>query len=202
MHPPLDTAPAAGPDYLALSSREVAPVVSLHTPPDGQLPPRTIRVVIADDHAVVRDGLRALIEAQPGLTVVGEAPSGDEALHRIRETSPDVLLLDLSMPGMAVADVVETTRREGNVAIAAHAMTMPRLRAESMLDTVPDGPEAAGLHLPRAFAALETVERSESSLVLGEGTVGGSACSTHSFCGHVSARRKDTPISHALVKSQ
>ena len=60
--------------------------------------PAPIRIVIADDHAVVRDGLRALIQAQPGIEVVGEAESGEAALQQTLQHQPDVVLLDLSMP--------------------------------------------------------------------------------------------------------
>lgn len=57
-----------------------------------------IRVLIADDHAVVREGLRALVDAQPGLSVVGEAAGGIDAWRRTTELHPDVVLLDVSMP--------------------------------------------------------------------------------------------------------
>jgi DNA-binding NarL/FixJ family response regulator len=77
------------------------------TPPSSTAAPRDIRVVIADDHAILRDGLRSLIEAQPGLQVVGEAADGHDAWQRARELTPDVLLLDLSMPGMSGADAAE-----------------------------------------------------------------------------------------------
>ncbi len=71
-----------------------------------------VRVVIADDHAVVRDGLRALVDAQPGLTVVGEAGDGDEAHRRACELAPDVLLLDLSMPGGGGAEAAARIARD------------------------------------------------------------------------------------------
>lgn len=58
----------------------------------------TIRVLIADDHAVLRAGLRALIDAQQDMRVVGEARDGHEAVTKAVATKPDVLLLDLSMP--------------------------------------------------------------------------------------------------------
>ena len=57
-----------------------------------------VRIVIADDHAIVRDGLRKLLELQPGLLVVGEAADGQEAVQRARQLKPDILLLDLAMP--------------------------------------------------------------------------------------------------------
>ena len=58
-----------------------------------------IRVLIADDHPIVRAGIRMLINAQPDMEVVGEAADGHEALRQAREANPDVLTLDLTMPG-------------------------------------------------------------------------------------------------------
>ncbi|GLC23794.1 response regulator [Roseisolibacter agri] len=69
--------------------------------------PSVIRILIADDHAIVRDGLRALVAAQPGLEVVGEAADGREAHRRACDLKPDVLLLDLSMPGASGTDAAE-----------------------------------------------------------------------------------------------
>jgi len=57
-----------------------------------------IRILVADDHAVVREGLRALIEAKPDLELVGEAANGVEAVERARALHPDVILMDLAMP--------------------------------------------------------------------------------------------------------
>lgn len=56
-------------------------------------------VLLADDHTILRAGLRLLIDSQPDLSVVGEAGSGDEALQQARQHRPDVILLDLNMPG-------------------------------------------------------------------------------------------------------
>lgn len=67
--------------------------------------PSPIRILIADDHPLFRDGLRRLLQSEPGFEVVGEASDGDELLALVRKAKPDILLLDLSMPrrdGMAV----------------------------------------------------------------------------------------------------
>jgi DNA-binding NarL/FixJ family response regulator len=64
-------------------------------------PPRTpIRVAVADDHPVVRDGLVAMLETQADFTIVGQVATGSEALALVRASRPDVLLLDLEMPGL------------------------------------------------------------------------------------------------------
>jgi len=67
-----------------------------------------IRVALADDHELVRMGLRALIDREDDMEVVGEASSGAEAIHLVKRLGPDVLLLDIRMPGM---DGLETLRR-------------------------------------------------------------------------------------------
>ena len=67
-----------------------------------------IRVLLADDHTVVRDGLRALLEQESDMTVVAEAADGREALRMAEEQSPDVVVMDLAMPGM---NGMEATRR-------------------------------------------------------------------------------------------
>ncbi|MGS2643026.1 response regulator [Streptosporangium sp. LJ11] len=59
-----------------------------------------IRIVLADDQALVRAGFRALLDAQPGMTVVAEASDGAEALRLVAEHEPDVVLMDIRMPGM------------------------------------------------------------------------------------------------------
>jgi DNA-binding NarL/FixJ family response regulator len=68
----------------------------------------TTRILIADDQALVRGGLRMILDAQPDLEVVGEAVDGREALQQARELSPDLVLMDVRMPEL---DGLETTRR-------------------------------------------------------------------------------------------
>ena len=63
-----------------------------------------IRILIADDHGVLRAGLRALLSAETDLEIVGEAADGQEALQLCDEMSPDVVLLDISMPDLSGID--------------------------------------------------------------------------------------------------
>ncbi len=70
-----------------------------------------IKVLIADDHAIIRAGLRTLIESDPSLVLVGEASGGYEAIELIEKTKPDILVLDISMPdidGIAVAKILKS----------------------------------------------------------------------------------------------
>lgn len=88
----------------------------------------SIKVLIIDDHAVVRAGMRMLLESDPNLIVVGEGENGQEALTMARELSPDVVVMDVTMPQM---DGVEATRR-----IKAEMPTLPVLAL-----TIHEGPD-------------------------------------------------------------
>jgi DNA-binding NarL/FixJ family response regulator len=70
--------------------------------------PVTVRVLLVDDHAIVREGLRALLEEEGGFAVAGEAADGERAVAAARELAPDVVLMDLLMPGV---DGLEALRR-------------------------------------------------------------------------------------------
>jgi two-component system nitrate/nitrite response regulator NarL len=72
-----------------------------------------IRVLIADDHALIREGVRAVLAPHDDLRVVGEATDGAEAVRLVLQLNPDVLLLDLSMPGQSGAEVMGELRASG-----------------------------------------------------------------------------------------
>src|ERR1700691_2049173 len=76
------------------------------------MPSKPYRVVIADDHPIVRRGIRTMLQSQPGIEVCDEASNGIEALHLIRALKPDLLVLDLTMPEMDGLSVVSKARQE------------------------------------------------------------------------------------------
>jgi DNA-binding NarL/FixJ family response regulator len=70
---------------------------------------QTIRVLMADDHEIFRDGLRKLLESEDDIKIVGEASNGNECVHMLTKLKPDILLLDLRMPGKDGLAVLEET---------------------------------------------------------------------------------------------
>ena len=74
----------------------------------------TIRVVLADDHVFVRDGIKSLLENEANIAVVGEATDGLEALKVVEAEQPDLLILDIRMPNMTGIEVVEKLRSQNN----------------------------------------------------------------------------------------
>ena len=84
----------------------------------------SIRILLADDHALVRAGIRRLIEDTPGYIVVAEAADGREAARLARQHAPDIALIDLSMPGLngldAIARIVADPPRTRVIALSMH----------------------------------------------------------------------------------
>lgn len=74
----------------------------------------TIRVVLADDHVFVRDGIKSLLENEANIEVVGEATDGVEAMKIVEITKPDLLILDIRMPNLTGIEVVEKLRSQNN----------------------------------------------------------------------------------------
>jgi DNA-binding NarL/FixJ family response regulator len=91
-----------------------------------------IRLLIVDDHPVVRDGLRGMLAGEPGLEVVGEASDGAEALALVGSLRPDVVLMDLRMPGLGGAAAIRALAEQG-----AQARVLVLTTYDSDSDVVP-----------------------------------------------------------------
>ena len=119
-----------------------------------------LRVVLADDHVTVRHGLRLLLDAQPDLTVVGEADDGRAALQRVQELDPDVVVMDISMPGMsglsATRVLKEARPRVAIVVLTRHAddaYLHEMLRAGAAAFVLKQSPSTELIQAIRAAAA-------------------------------------------------
>jgi len=125
----------------------------------------TIRVAVADDHAVVRQGLRTFLELQDEIEVVGEAADGEEAVALVERTAPDVVLLDLVMPRV---DGIEAIRRIRERCPATRILVLTSFADDrTVLPAVRAG--AAGYLLkdvqpPELVAAIRTVHGGEALL--------------------------------------
>lgn len=83
------------------------------------------KILIADDHTILREGLRALLEASPDIEVIGEASDGHEAVQMTNQLSPDVVLIDLSMPRINGTEAIELMRKR-NPGLRIIALTVHR----------------------------------------------------------------------------
>lgn len=75
-------------------------------------PARTIRVLLADDHTILREGIRSLLVTHPDITVVGEAKDGQEAIQKTLELNPDIVLMDISMPNVSGLEATRVIRQK------------------------------------------------------------------------------------------
>jgi NarL family two-component system response regulator LiaR len=124
-----------------------------------------IRILIADDHPIVREGLRALIHSAPDLELVGEATNGEEAIEKARLLKPDITLLDLIMPRKDGLTAISEIRRENPEArilvltsFSEEEKVLPAIKAGALgyllKDSMPD----------ELFQAIQEVHNGQSSL--------------------------------------
>jgi len=115
--------------------------------------PKPIRVLLVDDHAMFRAGIRALLEAEGHVEVVGEGSSGDEAVDLVRELKPDVVVMDLSMPG---SNGLEATRRIAALELQTHVLVLTVHAEEEYL--VPVVEAGASGYLTKTSADTDLLE--------------------------------------------
>ncbi len=117
-----------------------------------------IRILLVDDHAVVREGMRALLEDFDEISVVGEAQNGDQALEMLTRVAPDLLMTDLKMPGIAAADLV----RQASALLPAMRILVFTSFADgrlvrALLDAGADGYLLKDAHRDEIHRAVHTV---------------------------------------------
>jgi DNA-binding NarL/FixJ family response regulator len=112
-----------------------------------------VRVVIADDHTIFRAGLKALLQAESGIDVIGEAADGAEAVELARALKPDVIIMDLSMPG---TNGLDATRRIAALGLGTHVLVLTVHAEEEYL--VPVVEAGASGYLTKTSADRDLVE--------------------------------------------
>jgi two-component system response regulator NreC len=115
--------------------------------------PKPISVLLVDDHAMVRAGIRALLEAEGHVEVVGEGSSGDEAVDLVRALKPDVVVMDLSMPG---SNGLEATRRIAALELDTNVLVLTVHAEEEYL--VPVVEAGASGYLTKTSADTDLLE--------------------------------------------
>lgn len=122
----------------------------------------SIRILIADDHGLMRAGLRSILEDEPTIEVVGEASNGEEALYLAGQLAPDIVILDIGMPG---ADGIETTRTMKQMLPQTQVLILTVYEEESLLrEAIKAG--ASGYLIKRAveedlLSAINAVSRGD-----------------------------------------
>jgi DNA-binding NarL/FixJ family response regulator len=122
----------------------------------------SIRILIADDHGLMRAGLRAVLEDELSIEVVGEASNGEETLYLASQLAPDIVLLDIGMPG---ADGIEITRRLRKITPQTQVLILTVYEEESLLrEALKAG--ASGYLIKRAveedlISAIQAVSRGD-----------------------------------------
>ena len=116
-----------------------------------------IRVLIVDDHTLFRSGIKALLMREPGFEVVGEAPDGLEGIKRAKALKPDVILLDLHMPGLSGREALKTLTEE--VPDAHVVMLTVSEDAEDLIETLRSGASGYLLKNIDTQTLLDSVRR-------------------------------------------
>ena len=177
----------------------------------------SIRVLLVDDHQVVRRGLRTFLEVQDDIEVVGEAADGAEGVERARELDPDVVLMDLKMPGVDGIEALRTLKGGGSRArilivtsFTEHRTMVPALRAGAAGYVYKDvDPEAlaGAIRSVHAGHVLLQPELAEALLAdegprVPQGRGGTLTEREHEVLGHIADGRSNREIARSLHLSE
>jgi DNA-binding NarL/FixJ family response regulator len=117
---------------------------------------KQLRIVVADDHELVRRGIRDLLQVQSGWKVVGEAANGCEAVEKVKKLRPDIAILDITMPKM---DGLETTRQIRELAVKTRVLVLTMHESDQMVRRVLDaGAQGYVLKSDMAMQLIEAVK--------------------------------------------
>ncbi|HEU4741350.1 MAG TPA: response regulator transcription factor [Meiothermus sp.] len=153
-----------------------------------------IRIVLADDHALFRQGLRSLLEAEPDLRVIGEAKDGREALRHALEAHPDIVLMDIQMPGLDGVQATQEILREWPQAKVI-MLTMYRQDAY-VFEAVKAGARGYMLKDADAKDLLEAIRRVNNGEVLLDAEL------AEQIIQDFKAKREATPKPHAELSDR
>jgi DNA-binding NarL/FixJ family response regulator len=126
----------------------------------------TMRILLVDDHVLFRRGVASILAGQPGLEVVGEASNGFEAQDKARETMPDVILMDIHMPGCSGLEAVSAIKREmPHVKIIMLTVSDDEADLFTAIKNGAQGYLLKNLNPQDLFSMLETVRKGEAALM-------------------------------------
>jgi len=119
----------------------------------------TIRILLVDDHSVVRQGLRMFLSLDPALEVVGEASNGAEGIEQVRRLKPDVVLMDLVMPVMDGITAIQQLRNEAHrFGITFHRDKRSKAAIQTSIETIPGIGEKTMLTLIKHFKSVKRLK--------------------------------------------
>ena len=126
----------------------------------------TIRLLLVDDHPLVREGLKRILSSMMGVIVVGEAATGEEAIARVRALEPDIVMMDLSLPKMSGIEATRIIKAEApNTRVLALTMHMEEIYVRGALEAGASGYLVKDARPNDLVEAIETVHRGEQYLM-------------------------------------
>ncbi len=126
----------------------------------------TIRLLLVDDHPLVREGLKRILSSVMGVIVVGEASTGEEAIAKVRDLEPDIVMMDLSLPKMSGIEATRTIAAQWpSTRIIALTMHMEEIYVRGALDAGASGYLVKDARPTELVTAIESVHRGERFLM-------------------------------------
>lgn len=157
----------------------------------------SVKILLADDHQLMRQGLRSMLEEQPNLNVIGEADDGRTAVRLAKELKPDLVVMDVTMPDLNGIDATRQIRAENpNVRVVALSMHAERQFVMQMLAAGASGYLPKDCPVDELLSAIDAVTRGDTFLspkvtgVLVKECVGG-VPEAGAFCGTLSPRERE-----------